>query len=300
MRSTLICACFLLACSSASSPAASPDDAEVVDTAMANEAAADDSASFDSGVTAMETGTTTMDAALDTPSLPGADRTFTFVNSCDHPVWVGALANPEFTVPFKGGFALAAGESHAVAFPEHWGGRFWGRTGCVFDASGKGSCATGDCGGKLECNGAGGKPPASLAEFLLSGAGGKDFYDVSLVDGYNLPIGIEPVAGSFTKSSGDMYDCGDPSCTSDLNDTCPTELQVKSGKDVVACLSACEKFGTDEYCCRGAHDKPETCPPTDYSKTFKAACPTAYSYAYDDKASTFTCKGADYVIRFCP
>ncbi|MGZ3420149.1 MAG: thaumatin family protein, partial [Polyangiales bacterium] len=189
---------------------------------------------------------------------------------------------------------------HAIALPDHWGGRFWGRTGCVFDASGKGTCATADCGGKLECNGSGGKPPASLAEFLLSGAGGKDFYDVSLVDGYNLPIGISPVAGTFTKGSGDLYDCGDPSCTSDLNATCPTELQVKDGTHVIACLSACEKFGTDEYCCRGAYGKPETCPPTTYSKTFKAACPTAYSYAYDDKTSTFTCKGKDYVIRFCP
>ncbi|KAL2499336.1 Pathogenesis-related thaumatin superfamily protein [Abeliophyllum distichum] len=30
------------------------------------------------------------------------------------------------------------------------------------------------------------------------------------------------------------------------------------------------------------------------------ACPRAYSYAYDDKTSTFTCVGADYLITFCP
>ncbi len=65
-------------------------------------------------------------------------------------------------------------------------------------------------------------------------------------------------------------------------------------------MSACEKFNTDEFCCRGAYNRPETCPPFDHSKVFKAACPTSYSYAYDDATSTFTCKGEDYAVWFCP
>ena len=35
----------------------------------------------------------------------------------------------------------------------------------------------------------------------------------------------------------------------------------------------------------------------------KAACPTAYSYPYDDKASTFQCTASEtteYTITFCP
>ncbi|KAG5011417.1 hypothetical protein JHK86_023678 [Glycine max] len=60
------------------------------------------------------------------------------------------------------------------------------RHGCIFDSSGSGTCITGDCGGKLKCDGVGGAPPASLAEFTLDSQEG-DFYDVSLVDGYNLP-----------------------------------------------------------------------------------------------------------------
>lgn len=32
-----------------------------------------------------------------------------------------------------------------------------------------------------------GVPPATLAEFTLSGDGNTDFYDISIVDGYNLP-----------------------------------------------------------------------------------------------------------------
>ena len=89
---------------------------------------------------------------------------------------------------------LAPGASHAFTLPTEWGGRFWGRTGCVFDADGAGSCETADC-GKAKCGGAGGKPPATLAEFQLAGFGGKDFYDISLVDGYNLPMSVTPVAG---------------------------------------------------------------------------------------------------------
>jgi len=290
-------ACFALGCSGSSNdvPAAIDSGTPWVDVSIESDSAPE--TAVDSVATPE---TTAVDTAVDTPPLSGAERTFTFINQCTFPVWVGALNNPGFMVPEKGGFALEPKASHAIALPNPWGGRFWGRTECTFDATGKGNCATGDCGGKLECNGAGGKPPASLAEFLLSGAGGKDFYDVSLVDGYNLPIGIAPVPGTFTKDSGDMYDCGNPACVSDLNATCPAELQVKDATGVIACLSACEKFHTDEYCCSGAHNTPATCPPTDYSKTFKAACPTAYSYAYDDKASTFTCKGKDYVIKFCP
>jgi hypothetical protein len=45
---------------------------------------------------------------------------------------------------------------------------------------------------------------------------------------------------------------------------------------------------------------PRHLPALHFSRTFKAACPTAYSYAYDDATSTFTCKGEDYAIWFCP
>ena len=38
----------------------------------------------------------------------------------------------------------------------------------------------------------GGQPPATLAEFTLNGWGNQDYYDVSLVDGYNLQMSIHP------------------------------------------------------------------------------------------------------------
>lgn len=87
---------------------------------------------------------------------------------------------------------------------------------------------------------------------------------------------------------------------------CPKELQVVGGENggvqggVIACKSACEAFGLDQYCCSGQFSNPNTCHPSIYSSIFKHACPKAYSYAYDDGTSTFTCKAYDYTIVFCP
>ncbi|KAK8980429.1 hypothetical protein V6N11_028990 [Hibiscus sabdariffa] len=140
----------------------------------------------------------------------------------------------------------------------------------------------------MGCNGKGASPPVTLAEFTI-GSGTQDFYDVSLVDGYNLPMMVEPSGGSGT--------CLSTGCANDLNPQCPNELRVGSGE---ACKSACGAFGKPEYCCSGAYATPDTCKPSVYSEMFKAACPKSYSYAYDDATSTCTCTGADYTITFCP
>ena len=137
-------------------------------------------------------------------------------------------------------------------------------------------------------------PPATLAEFTLDGGGGLDFYDVSLVYGYNLPMLVVPKGGTGAN-------CSITGCAADLNGACPSELKVTSADgERVACKSACEAFQKPEYCCDGAYRTPDTCNPSPYSEVFKKACPLAYSYAYDDKTSTFTCAGADYDIIFCP
>lgn len=212
--------------------------------------------------------------------------TFTFVNKCDYTVWPGILGTPTLD---STGFELTKGNSRSFQAPAGWSGRFWGRTGCNFEGSGQGSCATADCGsGQVECNGAGATPPATLAEFTL-GTGSQDFYDVSLVDGYNVQMVVDV--------SGGLGTCGSTGCIEDLNRRCPTELRVDGGG---ACRSACEAFGTPEYCCKGAYNSPALCTPSVYSQMFKSACPRSYSYAYDDATSTFTCTGADYTITFCP
>ncbi|XP_051139313.1 pathogenesis-related thaumatin-like protein 3.5 [Andrographis paniculata] len=225
-----------------------------------------------------------------------SSATFTVVNKCEFTVWPGISSNAGIAPLPTTGFSLQSGETKIINAPSSWGGRFWGRTHCSEDSSGKFSCVTGDCGsGKLECAGGGAAPPATLAEFTLNGDAGKDFYDVSLVDGYNLPMLIVPKGGSGVN-------CTNTGCITDLlNSGCPSDLRVTSNTGQgIACRSACDALQKDQYCCRGAYGTPDACKPTQYSQAFKSACPHAYSYAYDDSTSTFTCTGADYTITFCP
>ncbi|KAL1533347.1 thaumatin-like protein 1b [Salvia divinorum] len=224
-----------------------------------------------------------------------SQATFTFVNKCKFTVWPGILSNAGISPLSNTGFALQTGESRIINAPSSWGGRFWGRTHCSQDPTGKFSCATGDCGsGKLECAGGGAATPVTLAEFTLDGDAGKDFYDLSLVDGFNLPMLVAPQGGAGAN-------CSKAECVADLNSECPPELRVASaGGEGVACRSACDAFRSEEYCCSGAYGTPAACKPSQYAQTFKRACPQAYSYAYDDLTSTFTCIGADYIITFCP
>ncbi|KAJ8899788.1 hypothetical protein K2173_019488 [Erythroxylum novogranatense] len=222
--------------------------------------------------------------------------TFTITNKCPYTVWPATLASAGRPQLSKTGFQLSSGSSSSIDnVPGNWIGRVWARTKCATDAAGKFTCATADCGsGQIQCNGKGAIPPASLAEFTLNGDQRKDFYDLSLVDGYNLPLSITPQGGS--------PGCKVTSCQNDVNKVCPQELAVK-GRDgsTIACKSACVAFNKPNYCCTGNFNKPETCPPTNYSKIFKNQCPQAYSYAYDDKSSTFTCPtGRSYLITFCP
>lgn len=225
-------------------------------------------------------------------TLVSGATTFTFTNRCGGTVWPGVLANAGSPALDTTGFALVSGESRSLSAPPGWSGRFWARTGCAFDSdAGSGKCATGDCGtGEAECHGAGAAPPATLIEFTLAGAGAPkqdDYYDVSLVDGYNVPVVVE-AAG-----------CPATGCAADLDERCPPELRATGGS---GCRSACEAFGRPEDCCSGPEfGSPGACRPSAYSQVFKAACPRAYSYAYDDATSTFTCSGSGaYSVTFCP
>ncbi|KAF5199607.1 Thaumatin-like protein [Thalictrum thalictroides] len=220
---------------------------------------------------------------------------FTIINNCPHTIWPGTLAGAGTPQLSTTGFQLNSGQSVKIASVPGWSGRIWARTGCTFDESGTGTCQTGDCGGKLECNGNGAKPPASLFEITLGKGNDKDYYDVSIVDGYNLPLIATPLAvGGGCNTTGCVYD---------LNLGCPKELQIINDVDAsgtIACKSACEAFGIDQYCCRGEYANPTSCRPSFYSTIFKRACPRAYSYAFDDGTSTFTCNAYEYTITFCP
>ena len=67
------------------------------------------------------------------------------------------------------------------------------------------------------------------------------------------------------------------------------------------CLSACASSGSDKDCCVGKYHDPNSCKPSLYSTAAKAACPDAYSYAFDDQTSTFIVpNGGGWEIVMCP
>lgn len=221
---------------------------------------------------------------LAAPKLCGSSNTFTIVNYCKETIWPGITHSENFS---GDGFTLKPGQSAIYTAPAGWSGRIWARTGCNFDKNGNGKCQTGACGTNINCTDPG-SPPATIADFTL---GEPDYYDVSLVDGFNLPIAIRAVNGTGN--------CSTAGCDEDLRQNCPPELAAKDNNKVIACRSACDAFNTDEYCCRGIYGSPATCLPSNYSKIFKQVCPAAYSFAHDDPTSLMTCSQADFIVTFC-
>jgi hypothetical protein len=200
---------------------------------------------------------------------------FDITNNCPFTVWAGASPgggrqlNQGQTWPLD----VNAGTTHA---------RIWPRTGCSFDGSGRGRCTTGDCGGLLQCQGYG-AAPNTLAEFALNQFNNLDFFDISLIDGFNVAMEFGPSNGCTTRSRR---------CTADINGQCPSMLRANGG-----CNNPCTVFKTNEYCCTSGNN----CQPTDYSRFFKDRCPDAYSYPKDDPTSLVTCPGGtNYKVVFCP
>jgi hypothetical protein len=270
----------------------------------------------------------------------------------------------------------------------------------------------------LKC-GEPGVPPVSLAEFTLVEFGNppyEDFYDVSLVDGANVPMQIMPRKNTYHPDASRHYYCGAPGCTDKTCDTnfplkrcnwnynggaystlmqmvsstkcsksqdcrssvcnmrthtceCNSDSDCHSGEKCgstflagVGMISACGNssgYYSPNYLCAlnpnlgeplgcrksvsgqgnrqnlygctgpnggscetiGASSKCCGCPPWDTChntnsewtkhalpaiRILKDACPTAYSFPYDDATSTFTCRGVSstnpvgYDITFCP
>ncbi|GAA6056884.1 hypothetical protein NBRC10513_006521 [Rhodotorula toruloides] len=235
-----------------------------------------------------------------------ANRTFTVKNNCKYTIWP-ALFTSGGTAPSQAtGWEAKKGTKVAFKVAEDWNGRIWARTGCKFDGSTLPStCVTGGCNGGLECARVGGTgvPPATLGEWNLASPG-EDWYDVSAVDGTNVPM-------SITNDGG----CAQPSCKKDINKVCPTELSVydSSHSTVLGCLTSCQSRAltpvpsNSANCCSGAFDTPAKCPKENvqYYEVFKSNCPDAYAYAYDESSGSalWTCpkaKKANYTLTFCP
>jgi hypothetical protein len=237
-------------------------------------------------------------------SAAAQTRQFTIKNNCSETVWVAGAGNPAPVFNGSpGGLEMVPGATVTTTVPTPWvAGRFWGRRNCTFDSSGHGSCATGDCGGLLQCthSGAG---TTSLAEFTLTGSPtGSDNYDISLVDAFDFPVSIQ-------LDDPNPNHCINPACQADLRNFCPADMQIKDAAgSVVGCQSLCGKFGTPNYCCAGPYGVPGSCNNVAWNLNFRATevknhAPSVYGYAYDDPSSDFNCHAppqTGYIITFCP
>ncbi|EIM80662.1 thaumatin-like protein [Stereum hirsutum FP-91666 SS1] len=238
-------------------------------------------------------------------------RTFTVTNSCPYTIWPALFTDLHAgnAVPQQAtGWEAAPHTSVSFHVPDNWvAGRIWGRRNCDFRTNpGANSCLDGGCNGGLLCDPhtGTGVPPATVAEFTLSSdPNAADNYDVSLVDGYNLPMRVTNNVG-----------CHIADCPVDLAPNCPAKLKgpFDSKGNPVGCRSACQAGlspdpANSPYCCTGSHNTAATCPPSgvlDYHY-FKDNCPNAYAYAYDESSGTalWTCPShlkADFTIQFCP
>ena len=135
-----------------------------------------------------------------------------------------------------------------VDVPDDWtAGRIWGRRDCDFSEAETQDCIIGACTGGLQCTQpvcqpflgqelmiyrhTQGIPPVTLAEFSLRQNDDNDYYDVSLVDGYGLPVRITPSASA----------CHVAECAVDLGPICPAALKgpFDSTGFPLGCKSAC-------------------------------------------------------------
>ncbi|KAF2148419.1 Osmotin, thaumatin-like protein [Myriangium duriaei CBS 260.36] len=131
-------------------------------------------------------------------------------NQCQETIYPGIVTQGG-TGPSSQGFQLTPGSNKMQTVSSDWQGRVWGRTNCSFNSQGTSqgggpACKTGDCGGTIGCS-ATGEVPVTLAEFTLNGGQSQTFYDISLVDGYNLPMAIVTINPSTLPSNK-----ANPSC----------------------------------------------------------------------------------------
>ncbi|KAF1819744.1 Osmotin, thaumatin-like protein [Dissoconium aciculare CBS 342.82] len=141
----------------------------------------------------------------------GSDVSLTISNWCAETIWPGIVTQGGHG-PTATGFELSPRANRTLQVGGDWQGRVWGRTNCTFNSGqNKASCTTGEC-GQLVCHQAG-NPPATLAEFTMNGGQSQTFYDISLVDGYNLPMAIVLLPNGGSTSSGSA---SNPSCVGSL------------------------------------------------------------------------------------
>ena len=214
-------------------------------------------------------------------SLP---RKLYIENRCPYATWTLVSDAYRNILPNSAPYQMAPNTAIVVGWPDDFSGRIWPRSACTGTGYNDLKCAQ--------------KGDDTLAEFTLTRGMNSDWYDVSLVDGFTIPVGILQLDVPWTSRPdyvvggplGSNEICGSPICAVDLNLDCAASQQQKDGSGkVVGCKSGPKN--------------------SDAAKYLKAGCPSSYSYDFDDPQSLFRCPTAvqnggtgakDYDIIYCP
>ncbi|KAK4685697.1 hypothetical protein P7C73_g4446, partial [Tremellales sp. Uapishka_1] len=150
-------------------------------------------------------------------------------------------------------------------------------------------------------------------------------FPVSIVDGFNLPMTIEPVNGQG--AGCETAKCG---TDTDILTACDPALVYPKGSDQICQFDGFSPDSADggdvkgvaplhvsadittipfdadnsPSCCTGQWSDHKSCVSSmiPWYETYKGFCPDAYVYSDDDNGSgaVFGCTGPDYTITFCP
>ncbi|KAF8263503.1 thaumatin [Lactarius quietus] len=231
-------------------------------------------------------------------------RTLSVYNNCSYTIWPALHTDSDTAPNYPTGWAAPPSTSVEITLPDDWSGHVWGRRDCDFTTNpGPDSCLDGGCPGGLLCTGPG-QSPVTVAEFKLSSDDNAfDYYDISLINGFNIPMIID---------NDNRGECGFPRCSVDLGADCPTPL--KEAFDPTGfpggCKSACAAGlapdpNNDPNCCTGIYDSAQSCPSSgvQYYSYFKSHCPDTLVYAFDGSDGVrYSCDSGsetEYEVRFC-
>jgi hypothetical protein len=181
---------------------------------------------------------------------------------------------PKSVVPRENTWVLPPKGYLTVDIPPEWeatvpqgslGPVFWARTGCRYSIEHNlAQCETGDCGGVYDCSQKGLTPPGpkSLSEWTFRDENGNAAPDISVVDGVNLTMDVEPL-GTYSPTPVGPVDAAFwlgpqnlplAKCGQDLRATCATPFQLQrkdltffiAGSDgatnAVGCFSNCGQY----------------------------------------------------------
>lgn len=272
-------------------------------------------------------------AALAASSTASAQTTGRLIvkNNCSFPIWLQLENNADTPgvpvlpkTPPSGAaniLPLTAGEGPlTVAIPNvGWAGRFFPKLGC--DPQTGNDCQGGQA--LSPCPAGGCQPPATTKiEFNYANlATSRDsWYDISLVDGYNLAARITPQGASGGSCSATSCSLSFAACPTNEIDGLGSLLFEQSGTPVW-CYSPCDKwtyptFGGmgnakmiepgRSFCCPHPPVSSGECNAgavvqTQYVTTVRRDCPSAYSFAFDDMGGNHNCPTATtFDVVLCP